>query len=693
MVTNVCVATTIHSGASISTANIASHVTTNEHWRAEVLWAMKVVSSHYSYVSCTDSDHLLQLMFPDSSIAKSFHCGEKKCAYVVCHGLAPYFSQQLKDQLRLLDSFVILFDESFNPVTQSKQMDIHVRFFDDASCEVRTRYFASAFLGHATAAGMVDVFVEKCTALNLSHMIQLSMDGPNVNWSFYSKLMAEVHDDRHRKLIDIGSCGLHVVHNAFKVGFDPTGWDLKSFLWALHRIFHETPARREDYTLITDSAIFPMKFCLHRWVENARVAARALLMIAPLKKYIPTIIKHPKKYTVPDSKSFSTVKAGCADRLMPARLMYFESMARQFDEFLVRYQTDKPVVPFLCGDLDTLVRELCQRFMKRPVLEEASTTAQLSRLQVDDANTHLPHAKIDAGFCADKNLKELAAADAKVSERDRMAFRMECKKTLVCATQKLLQKCPIAYSMTRNLTCMDPRLMAGNKDDCIAKFGRVLHKLSDLNQVRDADCDSIQWQFRAFLNEVVPTNCAAFSTFDPDAERLDTFLSVHLQGVQFEKLWAVVKKILILSHGQATVERGFSINSQLLVEHLKEESVVAQRIVYDSISTSGGVCSVPITKSMLSYAQAARQKYMAHLDDLKRKRERQVASDAEKLETVENEKRDAKKRRLNVDIDALLKSADELADSAEASGDLTLLSKSNAMRKSAANKREALKDL
>ena len=154
-----------------------------------------------------------------------------------------------------------------------------------------------------------------------------------------------------------------------------------------------------------------------------------------------------------------------------------------------------------------------------------------------------------------------------------------------------------------------------------------------------------------------------------------------------------MKKILILSHGQATVERGFSINSQLLVEHLKEESVVAQRIVYDSISTSGGVCSVPITKSMLSYAQAARQKYMAHLDDLKRKRERQVASDAEKLETVENEKRDAKKRRLNVDIDALLKSANELADSAEASGDLTLLSKYNAMRKSAANKREALKDL
>ena len=90
---------------------------------------------------------------------------------------------------------------------------------------------------------MVDVFVEKCGTMNLSNMIQLSMDGPNVNWSFYQKLMAEVYDDRSRKLIDNGSCGLHVVHNAFRAGFGATGWDLKSVLWALYQIFHETPAR------------------------------------------------------------------------------------------------------------------------------------------------------------------------------------------------------------------------------------------------------------------------------------------------------------------------------------------------------------------------------------------------------------------------------------------------------------------
>ena len=37
---------------------------------------------------------------------------------------------------------------------------------------------------------------------------------------------------------------------------------------------------------------------------------------------------------------------------------------------------------------------------------------------------------------------------------------------------------------------------------------------------------------------------------------------------------------------QATVERGFSINSELVVENLKE-SVVSQRIVFDAIAAEG----------------------------------------------------------------------------------------------------------
>jgi len=148
---------TVSSSASTSKLTVVS---LEDQWRAEVLWTMKVVTSHYSYNSCTDVEKLFQNMFPDSDIAKKFTCGEKKCSYILCHGLAPYFKLQQRDFLRGVDSFVILFDESMNKFTKNKQMDFHVRFFDDTVNQVTTRYYTSTFMGHAYATTMVDEFVK-----------------------------------------------------------------------------------------------------------------------------------------------------------------------------------------------------------------------------------------------------------------------------------------------------------------------------------------------------------------------------------------------------------------------------------------------------------------------------------------------------------------------------------------------------
>ena len=52
-------------------------------------------------------------------------------------------------------------------------------------------------------------------------------------------------------------------------------------------------------------------------------------------------------------------------------------------------------------------------------------------------------------------------------------------------------------------------------------------------------------------------------------------------------MWSVIKKLLILSHGQASVERGFSYNKTIERENLPENSFTALRIVKDSIIVAG----------------------------------------------------------------------------------------------------------
>ena len=48
--------------------------------------------------------------------------------------------------------------------------------------------------------------------------MQVSSDGPNVNWKFLDLLDESQSADDHPDLISIGTCGLHAIHRAFQHG-------------------------------------------------------------------------------------------------------------------------------------------------------------------------------------------------------------------------------------------------------------------------------------------------------------------------------------------------------------------------------------------------------------------------------------------------------------------------------------------
>lgn len=86
---------------------------------------------------------------------------------------------------------------------------------------------------------------------------------------------------------------------------------------------------------------------------------------------------------------------------------------------------------------------------------------------------------------------------------------------------------------------------------------------------------------------------------------MDYFWSDVLKGKEkFENLYNFIKKmVFILSHGQAFVERGFSINKELIVENQVNVSLIAQRRVYDGIKSAGGVHSILVYKRILQWKE------------------------------------------------------------------------------------------
>ena len=79
-------------------------------------------------------------------------------------------------------------------------------------------YWTSKFLGHTRCDDLVAAFHDGLDELEETKMIQISMDGPNMNLKLLREIQNERQKNKLSSLIDIGSCSLHSIHGAFKTG-------------------------------------------------------------------------------------------------------------------------------------------------------------------------------------------------------------------------------------------------------------------------------------------------------------------------------------------------------------------------------------------------------------------------------------------------------------------------------------------
>jgi len=135
------------------------------------------------------------------------------------------------------------------------------------------------------------------------------------------------------------------------------------------------------------------------------------------------------------------------------------------------------------------------------------------------------------------------------------------------------------------------------------------------------------------------------------------------------------------------------INKQIESDNLKEETFWTRRVIRDHVNAIGGIFNVDVANKQLQVSAAgARQKYLAHLEDQK-KQKTQQASRERKLVSDEIEELKSKKLSLSNDIEAMRTSADNYADKAEKSRDLTYIAKSNSLRRAAKERDVELKSV
>ena len=184
--------------------------------RAEILHALKVVDSNQSFASADGDGERFVAMFPDS-----------KMKYTIQYGIAPYFKELLKDDLKNT-AYSFKFDETTNQQVK-KQYDGYVQYWSCKHKCINIAYCGTLMVDHCPSEKLLEHFFEfiEKAELDISFLLHLGMDGPNVNLKFERSIKSSnVFSNIDKMILSVGTCPLHIVHNSFRNGIKVLEFDM-----------------------------------------------------------------------------------------------------------------------------------------------------------------------------------------------------------------------------------------------------------------------------------------------------------------------------------------------------------------------------------------------------------------------------------------------------------------------------------
>lgn len=240
------------------------------------------------------------------------------------------------------------------------------------------------------------------------------------------------------------------------------------------------------------------------------------------------------------------------------------AVSDHLEPFLTAFQSDASLFPFLYEKMQIIIKNIVNRFKKKIVYQ-----TKLKDEILKDAND------IDIGFGASDVVRNMKIVDI-------LEFKEECRLYLQAVYCKLVQKLTLDNETVKGASCITPKIMLNEKLR-ENRIKLILQAFIDANILKPQIGDRIKSDY---LNMCADKNIADYLKMFKDIVSLHDFL-LKIQEIYpcSNDLIEFMKMIFILFHGQAPVERSFSVNKECLVTNLEEDSLVAQRLVFDHVKT------------------------------------------------------------------------------------------------------------
>ena len=196
--------------------------------------------------------------------------------------------------------------------------------------------------------------------------------------------------------------------------------------------------------------VSPHRICATRWVKDKSVAERAPEIWDPFKKFMKYWVGLSKSKQ-PGNKSNECFKTHYTDPLVPSKLQFFAFVAGIFEPYLLMFQTDVPMLPFMFSKLEKIFNRLMRLIFKQEKLT-IPITERIKKKWLMDKNNHLEHdALVDVGAATKVSLKGV-----QLSEEKKNKFRGQCRTLVLDILDKLAEKTPLRQAVVRCASSLSP---------------------------------------------------------------------------------------------------------------------------------------------------------------------------------------------------------------------------------------------
>ena len=194
---------------------------------------------------------------------------------------------------------------------------------------------------------------------------------------------------------------------------------------------------------------------------------------------------------------------------------------------------------------------------------------------------------MNLGFAVDQAIQKEKKSDI-VNLSMIKEFKKGCQRYIIATLLKLFERSPLGSNVLRSASVWDPsKMIPIPMDKLLQKWKMLLKCLVDLNVTSPQSCDKTSSEFKSFVDDDLPKVLLEFEKFSPEKDRLDNFFFDTVAMSKFSNVSFVIKLLLTLSHGQASVERGFSNNKSILRTNMSAETVISKRLMKDHMLGNG----------------------------------------------------------------------------------------------------------